>query len=210
MSYFRKKLSSNSLKERIIWTGLLFFLIFFGLMLFAYFFLPEGLLKNKNPLQGWNASSNVPVLTLQIFFYNLLSVLIILLAGLFSKKKTDEDNYLSVGYAAFFVLISINSLVLGTWSFSVESASPPLFDRIAGIFDLAHRAGLWEMAGQLLITCATAHMAIVLTSGKDTVTRKFREIRLSHSEKAALLLGLLFLLLGALIESLAISTLTAS
>lgn len=207
MGFFRKKLSSNSLRERIIWTALLFFAIFFGIMLLSYFFLPQGLLKNKNPMQSWNESDNILLLALQIFFYNLLSVLIIFLASLFGQKKADESNYLSVGYMAFFTLISINSIVLGTWSFSVESEAIPLIDRIAGVFDLAHRAGLWEMAGQLMICCAIAHISIIRSSGTETVKRSFKDIRLTNSEKAALLVGVVFMLLGAAVESISINTL---
>lgn len=207
MNYFRKKLSSSSLKERIFGTSILFFVIFFGAMFISYFLLPEGLLKNKNPLQHWETSDNTLILALQIFFYNLLSVLVIVLASLFGNKKESEVNYLSVGYIAFFALISINGIVLGTWSFSVESEAVPLLDRITRTFDLVHRAGLWEMMGQLLITCATAHIATILTSGKDTVTRTVREIRLTNPEKAALMAGIVFIMIGAVIESIAINTL---
>ena len=207
MRYFRRKLSSNCLRERIIWTFVLFLVIFFGTVMISYFFLPEGLLKNKNPLQSWETSDGILLLALQIFLYNLLSVLIISLASLFAKKKEDEANYLSVGYMAFFTLPSINGIVLGTWSFSVESKAVPLLDRMTNIFDVLHRAALWEMFGQLLITCAIAQIAIIRSSGKNTVTRKIRDIRLTNSEKATLLAGVIFMLIGALVESISINVL---
>jgi len=207
MRYFRKKLSSNHLKERIIGTAILFFILFFGAMLISYFLLPEGLLKNKNPLQSWETSDNTLILTLQIFFYNLLSVLVIALASLFGNKKASDANYLSFGYMAFFALISVNGIILGTWSFSVESEAVPLLGRITRTFDLVHRAGLWEMTGQLLITCAIAHIVTVLTSGKETATRNIREIRLANSEKTALMVGIVFILIGAVVESISINTL---
>ena len=207
IKYLREKLSSDSLKKRLIFTVLLFLILFFGVMIFSYYLLPEGLLKSKNPLQNWETSNNTLILTLQIFFYNMLSVLLIFLSSLFGQKKEQEKNYLSVGYNAFFGLICINGVVLGTWSFSVESESIPLLDRIVRTFDLVHRAGLWEMAGQLLITCAVAHIATVLTSGKSTVTRKIREIRLLNSEKLAVLMGLILMFIGAIVESVAINTL---
>ncbi len=206
MRYLRSKLSSDSLRERIIWTVALFFVIFFGIVIFSYFFLPEGLLRNKNPLQGWDPSDNVLKLSLQIFLYNLLSVLVILMASLFASKRADEADYLSAGYMAFFTLVCINAVTLGTWSFSVESEAVPLIERIIGSFDLAHRAGLWEMAGQLLITCAIAHIATVLSSGRDTVKRKISEIRLDNSEKVAILIGIVFMLIGAVVEGFAINS----
>ncbi len=207
MGYIRKKLSSNSLRERIVWTAVLFFVLFFGIMLLSYFFLPEGLLKNKNPMQSWDNSDNTLVLALQIFLYNLLSVIIIFLASLFGQKKAGDENFLSVGYMVFFTLISINSIVLGTWSFSVDTEAVPILGRVIGVFDIAHRAGLWEMAGQLLICCAIAHISIIQSKGSKTVKRSFKDIRLSNSEKAALFTGIIFMVIGALVESFSINSL---
>jgi hypothetical protein len=207
LRFFREKLSSNRLKQRVLFSILLFLVLFFGAVVISYFFLPEGFLKNKNPLQSWETSGNTFVLTLQIFFYNMLSVLVIVLGSLFGSKKESETNYLSVGYLAFFIPICINGVVLGTWSFSIESEAVPLIGRIVGTFDLAHRAGLWEITGQLLITCAVAHIAIVLTSGKKTVTRKIRDIHLTRAEKTVLIIGFALMLVGAAIESIAINAL---
>lgn len=205
MKYFHAKLSSNSMKERICWAAILFLLLFFGLTIISYFFLPEGLLKNKNPLQSWETSDNTIVLALQIFFYNLLSVLVIVLGSLFGTKKEWETNYFSLGYLAFFTMICINGAVLGTWSFSVESEPVPLPGRILRTFDLAHRAGLWEMTGQLLITCSIAHIATVLTSGKNTIVKKIRDIRLLRPERTALIIGITLILIGAVVESTSIN-----
>ena len=205
MSYLHKKLSSNSMKERIFWAAFLFLLLFFCLTIISYFFLPEGLLKNKNPLQNWGNSPNTIVLTLQIFSFNLLSVLAIILGSLFGTKKEKDMNYLSLGYLAFYTLICVNAVVLGTWSFSVESEPVALPARLLRTFDLVHRAGLWEMAGQLLIACSAAHIATILTSGKNTVTQKIRGIRISKSERITFVTGISLMLIGAIVESTAIN-----
>ncbi|HBR03878.1 MAG TPA: hypothetical protein DD738_14860 [Ruminiclostridium sp.] len=205
MAYFHKKLGSNSLKERICWATLLFLLLFFCLTIISYFFLPEGLLKSKNPLQNWETSPNTIILTLQIFFFNLLSVLVIILGSLFGTKKEKDVNYLSFGYLAFYTLICVNAVVLGTWSFSVESEPVALPARLLRTFDLAHRAGLWEMTGQLLIACSAAHIATILTSGKNTVTKKIRDIRISKSERITFVIGSSLMLIGAIVESIAIN-----
>ncbi|ROR23981.1 hypothetical protein EDD66_112112 [Mobilisporobacter senegalensis] len=206
MSYIRKKLSSNSLQERILFSLMFFLILFFGTTVISYFILPEGFLKNKNPLQSWNTSNNTLILIFQIFFYNMLSVLVIVLGSLFGQKKESETNYLSVGYLAFFMLIFQNGIVLGTWSFSMAGPAVPLLDRIIRTFDIAHKAGLWEMMGQLLITCSIAHIAVILTNGKKTVTRKVRDIRLTKGEKMVLMTGIVFMLAGAIIEGIAINT----
>lgn len=205
MKYLHEKLSSDNLKERIFWSVILFMIFFFGLTVISYFILPEGLLKNKHPMQNWETNSNTIVLTLQIFFYNLLSVLAIVLGSLIGTKDEGEVNYFSYGYLAFFTLICMNAVVLGTWSFSVESETISLPGRILRTFDLAHRAGLWEMTGQLLIACSTAHIATILTCGKNTETKKIRDIRLSRSEKTVFVTGIILMLIGAMVESIAIN-----
>lgn len=205
--FFREKLSSNSLKQRVLFSMLFFLILFLGVVVISYFFLPEGLLKSKNPLQNWETSNNTFTLTLQIFFYNMLSVLVIVLGSLFGQKKEVEANYLSIGYLALFTQFCINGVVLGTWSFSMTSEAIPLLERIVRTFDLTHRAGLWEMLGQLLITCAVAHIATVLSSGKNTVTRKIRDIQLTTAEKIVLAAGFALMLVGAIIESFAINSL---
>ncbi|WMJ89241.1 stage II sporulation protein M [Anaerocolumna sp. MB42-C2] len=207
MKYMQKKLSSDSLRERIFFSVFLFLVLFFGTMILSYYLLPPELLKSKNPLQNWETSNNTFILTFQIFFYNMLSVTVIVLASLFAKKKEWETNYLSVGYITFFALIFMNGIVVGTWSFSVDSDPVPLPGRIIRTFDLIHRAGLWEMMGQLLITCSVAHIAAVLTNGKDTVTRKMKDIHLIKSEKGAFAFGIILMLIGAIVESFAINAL---
>lgn len=204
MKYLRKKLSSNQLMERVTFTFLLFLVLFYGIIVLSYFFLPEGFLKNKSPLQNWVNSDSTVILSIQIFAFNMLSVLIIFLTSLFGKKKVQETNYLSIGYSAFFVFISINGLVLGTWSFSVQSEAIPLINRIVCTFDLIHKAGLWEMMGQLLITCSLAHIAMVLMNGKNTTTKKIRQISLSKAEALILATGIMFMIIGAIVESIAI------
>lgn len=206
MKFIHDKLGSVSLKERIVWTILLFMTLFFTCVVLSYYFLPEGILKGKNPLQNWETSKNVAVSTLQIFSFNLISVLVIIAAGLFGQKKIYHKNYFSIGYVAFFGLICLNGIVLGTWSFSVESISLPLFARFLRTFDLVHRAGLWEMLGQLLITCATAHISIILTNGKNTETKSIRSIRLLKSEQWVLALGVTLMIVGAVVESIAINS----
>ncbi len=206
MSYIKNKLSSDSVLERILFTTIIFIILFYSITIISYFFLPEGLMKNKNPLQSWETSSNTFRLTLQIFFYNMLSVLMIAFGSLFGQKKEGERNYISIGYLGFFSIICMNAVVLGTWSFSMAGAAVPLLERIVQSFNLVHRAGLWEMFGQLLITCAVARIATILSCGKVTITRKLRDIRLSRAEKIVLAFGFALMLAGAVIESLAINT----
>lgn len=206
MKFIHDKLGSVNLKERILWAFILFLALFFTCVVVGYYFLPEGILKGKNPLQNWDTSKNIALSTLQIFSFNSISVLVIIAAGLFGQKKSYHKNYLSIGYVAFFSLICLNGIVLGTWSFSVESVPVPLFARFLRTFDLFHRAGLWEMLGQLMITCATAHISIILTNGKDTQTKTIRSIRLLKTEQWVIVLGIVLMIIGAVVESIAINS----
>lgn len=199
------KLGSPSLMIRLAWTVVLFFTVFSAALLFSYYLLPEGLLKGKNPLHSWETSTNVVLCAVQIFSFNCFSLLVIVFASLFGQKQPRHVNYLSVGYLAFFTLACINGIVLGTWSFSVESVPVPLLARFLRTFDLAHRAGLWEMMGQLLVTCATARIAIVLTSGKETHTKPLRSVSLARAEQWTFGAGLMLVVIGAVVESMAIN-----
>lgn len=64
------------------------------------------------------------------------------------------------------------------------------------------------MLGQLLIVCAIAHISIVLTNGKET--KPFQSIRLLKSGQRALVLDVFMMLVGAVVESIAINFIWSS
>ena len=102
------------------------------------------------------------------------------------------------------MFIILNAITLGTWSFTVNTNSVPLMERVLRTFDIMHNAGLLEMYGQLLITCALAMKYLVMTEGKNTTTRKIRDLRMERSEIITIIGGLLLMFAGALVESHAI------
>ena len=205
MEHIRSKLSSDKIGIRLVWTLLIFSIVFVGVTIISYYLLPEGLLKNKNPLTSWETSNSILISSMQIFFYNMLSIIVIISGSMLGFKKENEQNYLSFGYTAFFAMICVNAITLGTWSFSVESPAIPLIDRIVRMCDLFHRAGFWEMTGQLFITCSLAKIAIVQTCGKITKTKKLKDIILIKAEVAVLVAGFLLMVMGAVIESTSIN-----
>lgn len=166
--------------------------------------MPEGILRSKHPLQNWDTSPDLLISTLQILLYNLLSIIAIIFGNIFSTRKDKTHCFMPLGYLAFFSIISFDAIVLGTWSFSVVTNAIPLMDRFIGTFDLLHRAGLWEISGQLFILCATAKISLVITDGKETTKRNWKIIRLSKQEIIIFGIGLIFMLLGAIVESYAI------
>ena len=133
-----------------------------------------------------------------------MSVVVILFANTLSWRRNKEDCFMPLGYLAFFAQITINAVVLGTWSFSVATDAVPLLYRLIGTFDILHRAGLWEMSGQLFILCATTKISLIICDGKETIKKNWRTIKLSKQEIIVIGIGLTLMLIGALIESYAI------
>lgn len=201
----RDGLTSSNMVKRIITLTILAFLLFFGVTLLSYFLLPEGFLANKNELTNFTTSSNVFLSTFQIFLWNMLSVLAILIASFFAKKKKEQEKYLSLSYGVYCIVVILAAITLGTWSFTSGSGiSIPIFQRIISMFDLFHHAGLVELYGQLLITCALANHYLVMTYKNKTTTRNIKEVKWSKSEIISFVIGILLMLLGAFIESYSI------
>lgn len=201
----QEKLLSDKVSTRILSLSLLWALLYFPLILLSYFFLPEGFLLGKNQLTDFETSQSLLLCALQIFGYNLLSVGAILLCSLFARKKPGKTSCRSLGTTAFLLLAGLNAVTLGTWSFTARPEPVPLLGQLLGSFDLLHRAGLWEMAGQLLIAAAAAPRYLVLLEGKGVTTRKRRDNPWRKEELWALVGGLGLLFLGALVESRALT-----
>lgn len=206
MKVLREKITSDKLYERIFYCTIVFLVIFISVVILSYYLLPAGLLVGKQSAD-FEITDNLLANTIRIFMWNLISVICIFIGSLFSKKTKKDNNYMSTGYTVFFVLIIINAITLGTWSFSVKREAVSLIDRIFGFFNITENAGLIEMIGQLLILCSLAKISIVRTCGKVTETSRLRNIKLAGKEKIAVLLGFLLIFVGALVEGIAIKSL---
>ena len=197
----RKKLTSDKLFERIITLTIIFLLVFFGVTILSYYLLPEGFLVNKNNGTNFNTSTNIIICTLQIFAWNMISVVAIFIGSLFSKKNNDQQQYLSLSYFVFIVLILISAITLGTWSFSFITESVPLLERIISMFNITERAGLVEEYGMLLITCSLANKSLVMSIKNKTITKKMKDIKWNKKEIICAVCGMLLMLIAAFIES---------
>ena len=197
----REKLTSDKLFERIITLTIIFLLVFFGVTILSYYFLPEGFLLNKNNGTNFNTSTNIIICTLQIFAWNMISVVAIFIGSLFSKKNNDQQQYLSLSYFVFIVLILFSAITLGTWSFSLKTESVPLLERIISMFNITERAGLVELYGMLLITCSLANKSLVMSIKNKTITKKMKDIKWNKKEIICAVCGMLLMLIAAFIES---------
>lgn len=197
----REKLTSDKLFERIITLTIIFLLVFFGVTILSYYLLPEGFLLNKNNGTNFNTSTNIIICTLQIFAWNMISVVAIFIGSLFSKKNNDQQQYLSLSYFVFIVLILFSAITLGTWSFSFKTESVPLLERIISMFNITERAGLVELYGMLLITCSLANKSLVMSIKNKTITKKMKDIKWNKKEIICAVCGMLLMLIAAFIES---------
>ena len=197
----REKLTSDKLFGRIITLTIIFLLVFFGVTILSYYLLPEGFLLNKNNGTNFNTSTNIIICTLQIFAWNMISVVAIFIGSLFSKKNNDQQQYLSLSYFVFIVLILLSAITLGTWSFSFKTESVPLLERIISMFNITERAGLVELYGMLLITCSLANKSLVMSIKNKTITKKMKDIKWNKKEIICAVCGMLLMLIAAFIES---------
>ena len=197
----REKLTSDKLFERIITLTIIFLLVFFGVTILSYYLLPEGFLLNKNNGTNFNTSTNIIICTLQIYAWNMISVVAIFIGSLFSKKNNEKQQYLSLSYLVFIVLILLSAITLGTWSFSVNTESVPLLERIISMFHITERAGLVELYGMLLITCSLANKSLVMSIKNKTITKKMKDIKWNKKEIICAVCGMLLMLIAAFIES---------
>ena len=199
IKFIRKKLYSDNVWSRIAMLICIFCFAFFGVTIISYYLLPKGFLSNQSNMKDFETSTSLLVCTLQIFFFNMISVLCILVASIFSRKK--GGIYVSSGYYCFVLFVIINAITLGTGSFSEVVVDVALFERIISMFHITKHAGLVEMLGQVLIACSLANKSLVMTDGKQTTTRKLKEINYTKTEIAVFAFGLIIMFLGALIES---------
>ena len=197
----REKLTSDKLFERIITLPIIFLLVFFGVTILSYYLLPEWFLLNKNNGTNFNTSTNIIICTLQIFAWNMISVVAIFIGSLFSKKNNDQQQYLSLSYFVFIVLILLSAITLGTWSFSFKTESVPLLERIISMFNITERAGLVELYGMLLVTCSLANKSLVMSIKNKTITKKMKDIKWNKKEIICAICGMLLMLIAAFIES---------
>ena len=180
-----------------------FFLLLVPVTILSHFLLPEGILRGKNPLIGFELSSSLWISTLQIFGYNLIFTCLMIGANLFARQsRIYPEKFIPTGYLAFWGVTVTAALYLGTWSIEVVTPAPPLLQRFVRLFDIFHRAGLWELSGYLLAATTSFKFTFWYTDGKREVGRRlFRDISLSVTEKILFCLAFVFIFCGAFLES---------
>jgi hypothetical protein len=204
--------TDQNIWKRIFWMYVYFFLFLVPITILSYFILSEGILRGKHPLTGFNLSPILWVSTLQIFGYNLVFTLLTIGANLIARRsRIYPEKFVPLGYLAFWGVTVTAALYLGTWSQEVATTAPPLHHRFIRLFDIVHRAGLWELSGYLLTATTSFKFTLIFTDGKKVVARRnWRDVTLTTTEKILFALSFILLICGAFIESYGIDRLAGN
>lgn len=190
--------------RRIGWMYVSFFALFEPVTVLSFYLLPQGILTGKHPIiSQLRFSPNLWVSTLQIFGYNLIPTFLIIGANLLAQQsRLSEEKYLPIGYTAFWGLTIFFAVVVGTWSFDVISAAPPLHYRLVRIFDVFHHSGLLEFSAYLLAAVISFKFTLWYSDRKKIVaSRTWNDVHLTKLEKTLLILAFVLLFCAAFVEA---------
>jgi uncharacterized membrane protein SpoIIM required for sporulation len=203
--------TDDNVYKRIGWMVVSFFVLFVPVTVLSFYLLPEGVLRGRHPIiSALEFSSDLWTSTLQIFGYNLIPTFLIIGANLLAQQsRLSGKKYVPIGYTAFWGLTVLFAVVLGTWSFGVITAAPPLFRRFARILDVFHHAGLLEFSAYLLAAATSFKFTLWYSDRKEIIaSRAWRDTNLTGPEKVFLVLAFVLLLCAAFVESYGIIHLT--
>lgn len=188
----------------------IYFLLLYSVILLSYFILPDGMLKGWNPfVNALNLSPDLLTAAVQIFLYNIVILIIILLCGLLAEEPPIcKGYYLPLSYFVLLIQIITYGIIIGTWSFEMASSTKP------GLYSILTRpfkgAGLLEFSAYILMSCVSFSITKWFSNRKTIVkARPWSDIRLNAVEWAIFALSFIMLFLGALKEAYGISTFTS-
>jgi len=203
--------TDDNVYKRIGWLVVSFFLLFVPGTALSFYLLPEGVLRGRHPIiSALEFSSDLWTCTLQIFGYNLMHTFLIIGVYLLAQQsRLSRKKYVPIGYTAFWGLTVLFAVVLGTWSFEVVTAAPPLFRRFVRFFDVFHHAGLLEFSAYLLAAATSFKFTLWYSNRKKIVaSRAWRDTNLTGPERVFLMLAFVLLFCAAFVESCGIIHLT--
>jgi len=196
--------TDDNVCKRIGWMYVSFFALFVPVTMLSFYLLPQGILTGKHPIiSRLQFSSNLWVSTLQIFGYNLIPTFLIIGANLLAQQsRVSEEKFVPVGYTAFWGLTVLFAVLVGTWSFEMVPAAPPLHQRLVRILDVFRHSGLLEFSAYLLAAVTSFKFTLWYSDRKKIVaSRTWKDINLTRAEKVFLTLAFVLLLCAAFIES---------
>ena len=116
----------DNIYKRIGWMYVSLFLILKSVSIVSYCLLTDAFLRGKHLIVSrLEFSPTLWISILQIFGYNLIPTSLIMGANLIAQKyRISNGKFVPIGYAAFWSLIILCALYLGTWSFEVVTEAP--------------------------------------------------------------------------------------
>jgi hypothetical protein len=202
--------TDENIWTRIAWMYITFFLLLIPVTVSSFFLLPEGILRGKHPLIGFELAPLLWVSTLQVFGYYLMFTILIMGANLFAgQSRRSPKRFIPTGCLAFRGVAVTAGLYLGTWCQEIITPPPPLFNRFIRLFDIFHHTALWELSGYLSATTTSSSFTLIFTNGKRVLTRKkWQDVTLTKIEKFLFALSFVLLICGAFIETYGITQLS--
>lgn len=168
--------------------------------------LPEGLLKNANPLWNWAVSSRPLVGGLQIFGFNLIFACVLVGANLFARGP-QGGPLIPCGYSCLLLLFLLYGLMVGTWSFQMGGEAPPFAARLLRMLHISEASGMVEMSAFCCIASGTADISSSRPWGAGPPPDGCG-ISAVRQDGLVLALGFLLLFAAAMIEAASILRLT--
>ena len=179
-----KGVTNRNAWQRILWMYVSFFLLLVAVAILSFYLLPEGILREKHPLIGFELSAILWLSTLQIFGYNLVFTKLIMTANLFARQsRIYPEKYASSGYLAFWGFTITMALYMGTRSQEIITPAPPLLHRFIRLFYICHHAGFWEISGCLMAASTSYRFTPIFTDGGKVIARKsWRDVIMTSSD----------------------------
>lgn len=186
------------LKYRLFKSLFFFLLIFFGTVIVSFCCLPEGILKQTNVDKDISYNMSFIATMFSIFARNIIVTLFLCVGNLVAlriRNFTFPFGYLGTG-----LMLIVNGITLGTWSFSARNdVRPGLTKIIMHSFDVLHNAGLVEILGVLLIVIALGRLNLLVVEKGAMVKCGIRSLQ--TSEWLCVSAGVLLIIFGAMIEA---------
>lgn len=188
-------------KHRLFKSLFFFLLIFFVAVIVSFCCFPEGILKQTN--MDKDISYNISFMTtmFSIFTRNIIVTMLLCVGNLVALKI--RKFIFPIGYFGTGLMIVVNGITLGTWSFSAcNSVRPGLTKIIMHSFDVLHNAGLVEMLGVLFIVIALGRLNLLIVEKSTVVKCKIKSLQIS--EWVCISTGVLLIIFGAIIEAVSL------
>ena len=179
-----------------------FVLLFLIVSVASFYFLPEGILKEVNVDKDVSDNTSFLMNVFSVLTRNVIVVFFFCIGNLVAIRTSRFT--VPMGYFGVGLMIIVNGITLGTWSFSARNDGRPssVIDILMHNFDVVNNAGLVEMLGALFVVIALGGLNYLIIEKCKLLKCKFTS--LNPFEWFFACTGIMMIVLGALIEAKAL------